>query len=85
MDPACMRVCQALKGVGVEWLMKATALIRHEGVHIPIYGYQWRQRQDSLSKSGPRIYKYNEALSRIQSYLLCQVYPEGLIPLATVE
>jgi hypothetical protein len=83
VDPRCFHVAQALNCTGVEWLMKVTAAFGHHAVHVPIYGYQWRQRQSSISKSSDWIKGYNDQITQLRSFLLCHVYPEGNIPRAT--
>lgn len=86
VDPRCLTVSQALGGIGIEWLIKATPAIRHGAVHVPIYGYQWRQYPDSRSKSEGWIKAYNAELSMLQSFLLNQIRgEEGDVPQAMLD
>jgi hypothetical protein len=85
IDTRAYGVTEALENIGIEWLMKATAALDHRAVHIPMYGYQWRQRNSSMSKSADWMHLYNSKLALLQSYLACRMYPQGEIPQMIVD
>lgn len=53
-------------GIGIDWMIKANAALRHGAVHVPMIGYEWRQhegqdsreRDEQFSKAMPKLRKH---------------------------
>lgn len=55
-------------GSGIDWLMKAWIAKEYGVVKVPMIGYSWRQRSDSMSRreAGP----YAQAMSQLRETIL---------------
>lgn len=80
VDPHCLSVSQSLGGIGVEWLLKGSAALDHGAVHVPMYGYQWRQHGEAAHSTEWWSSLYNDNINSLMSFLMCRADREGPIP-----
>lgn len=79
VDPKAWDVCRTLGcGYGIEWMVKATAALRGGAVHVPGYGYRWRQGP-TMSKSEAWTKPYNRAMHLLRSYLMPLSAGRGMV------
>lgn len=63
VDPNIKQEIRRLGGMGVDWLIKASACLQHGDVHVPIDGYRWYMSADSdMVRIRP---KYNFMMPKI--------------------
>ncbi len=70
-------------GVGIDWLMKACAALKHGAVHVPIVGYDWRQhpKQDSIDTAA----RFNCAQPALREKTLSWMRGNSRIPIHTLQ
>ncbi len=70
-------------GIGIDWLMKANAALRHGAVHVPIVGYQWRQYEGQDSRV--RAAQFNSTMPNIRKTTLSWMRGNARIPRHTLQ
>jgi hypothetical protein len=78
VDAEALRAGQAA-GIGVEWMVKASAALNAGAVHVPGYGYRWRQHRGSVSKAPAFRNAYGAGVHLLQCYLLPRAVGLGAV------
>jgi hypothetical protein len=64
-------------GVGVDWMIKASAALQHGAVHVPIIGYKWRLHPDQHSIAN--ILKFNAAFDTLRQHAMNWLGPNSVV------
>ncbi len=54
-------------GIGIDWLMRAHAALRHGAVQVPMIGYKWRQHDGAESRTDHWRAAYREAMPALRA------------------
>lgn len=65
---------------GIDWMMKGSAAVIDGALHLPFYGYQWRQHAQSQSKSLEWLSNFKTYGHLIQRFLRSCQFNTGRIP-----
>ena len=79
VHPRCLDLALIAQS-GIDWLMKGSAAVSHGALHLPFYGYQWRQHTSSQSKSDEWLATFRAHGRLMQRFLSSCMNFNGRIP-----